>query len=104
MTWQNLKLLILLKLSSNTLYDSTSYRNRTSWLELPSPSEAHRSTTSSDGMWVFDPARSTSAPRLCVISPTHCRFPAPSNDYRVYTANPLCPGENDEIHMSWIPG
>ena len=27
------------------------------------------------------------APRLCVISPTHCRFPAPSNDYRVYTAD-----------------
>ena len=39
------------------------------------------------------------APRLCVISPTHCRFPAPSNDYRVYTANPLCPGEHDDIYI-----
>ena len=27
------------------------------------------------------------AQRLFVISQTHCRFPAPSNDYRVYTAD-----------------
>jgi len=63
------------------------YRNRTSWLELPSPSAAQRSTTSSDGMWFLTLQDRQGAPRLCVISPTHCRFPAPSNDYRVYTAD-----------------
>jgi hypothetical protein len=44
-SWHNPNLLILLKLLANQFCGHTCCRNRTSRLELPSTSEAHRSTT-----------------------------------------------------------